>query len=278
MGKSLLSANEHLYEIKMVQALLLSDMNKNQKGELMNKLVLASLVVLSSMNAMAAARDFRINRDAIASGGYAVAWGIPGEKIDFESFEADEKQVNEFIDSKTDKVRNYLVDLESEKILLDITDSDDGMVDFRLGNYHVGNHYNISVQRLEIASLPGYNSEAIAVIENNKWANYLSHVVIVDRDQNQKVVLNATDLDVKIKAEITKKLSKKEKDMYEAGAVNISLQSTFLEKVGVVNVVSLDSDIPKSDKPGIEIKAYVTLAYKNGSIEVKVLSQRSKIR
>ncbi|WP_142694599.1 hypothetical protein [Bdellovibrio sp. NC01] len=240
----------------------------------MRKYVLASLVFLSGLNAFAGAREFRINRGSISPDGYAIAWGIPGQQLDFEALEATEESTEKFINENIDKVHNYVVDLETNKILLDLGNGDGEFVEFSLGGTHIGNHYHIDVKPMYIEG-EGWNSDAVAIIENTKWANNLSHTLIVNRESGVKVTLDAKINDQLIAA-IRAKLSKAQQEKFDKGAVNMTIEETSLDKVGNVNLVTLESYIPKSEEDGIVVKAYVKLVLKAGKIEIQALSARAK--
>lgn len=237
----------------------------------MKRFVLANLVFLFSISAFAGAREFRINRNAVENG-YAIGWGVPGQKIDFEALEKDDKKVDEFINTAV--VHNYLVDLEQDKILLDLTGNDpDSEVDYHLGDYHIGNHFNIALSNVEVGNKGGYDREAIAVIENNKWSNQLTKIVIISREgKEDKVSVELPDAQEKIMTAIRTKLTKEQLKKFDEGAVNIGLETSFLEKYGYVNVIRLESAVPKSEDPGVAVSAYVQLSIKDGKTEAKVLS------
>lgn len=241
----------------------------------MKRFMLANLVFLFSIGAFAGTRDFRINRNAVENG-YAVAWGVPGQKTDFEAIEKDDKKVDEFINTAV--VHNYLVDIEQDRILLDLTGNNpDSEVDYRLGDYHIGNHFNIALSNIEIDNKGGFDREAIAVIENNKWSNQLTKIVILNREGKETTVsAELPDAQEKIMTAIREKLTKEQWKKLSEGAINISLETSFLEKYGYVNVVRLDSAIPKSDDPGVAVSAYVQLSIKDGKTEAKVLSLKYK--
>lgn len=240
----------------------------------MRKYVLASLVFLSGLSAFAGAREFRINRGSISPDGYAIAWGIPGQQLDFEALEATEASTDKFINENIEKVRNYLVDLETNKILLNMENEDAEFVEFNLGGTHIGNHYHIDVKSIYVEG-EGWNSDAIAIIENNKWSNALSHVVIVNRESGVKVTLDA-QIHQQIVDTIRAKLNKTQRDKFDKGAVTLNIEETSLDKVGNVNLVTLESNIPKSDEDGITVRSYVKLLLKGGKIEVQALSVRAK--
>jgi hypothetical protein len=222
------------------------------------------------------ARSFRINENEVSSDGFAIGWGVPGKMIDFEALDKDEAAVDKFVEKAN--VQNYLVDIVKNQILLELNAGDD-MVDYSLGHRHVGNHFHWNVASLAIENLP-WGQAAIAVIENWKWANGISQVVLTKRSSGEtKVVSQLVGVQEEIERAIEAKLTESQLEKFRNGARNISLAhqkftGTFrgLDYFETpFNLVTITSEVPKSQELGVEVTALVQLVMNQGKIEARIV-------
>ncbi len=236
----------------------------------MKKACLVLLVLFSINTLMASERFFRVDKTAAITNGYAIAWGVPGKKLDFErldtlSIDELEKELN-FSD-----IRNFVVDLQTNKILTTIQNED--MVEFTLGDSHYGNHYHLSLSKLSILD-QGYEMESLAVVENNKWTSSLSNILLINTSNNK---LETTQFDgFELQKQILEKLKLSILDknirLFEEGAVYFMENETeYVENVGYVNKIKFDFSIPKSDENSLEVKVAVKLKIIDGKLTPFIL-------
>lgn len=236
---------------------------------------IASLfLVMASANA--SERQFRIDHNKSVKHGYAIAWGIPGQLIDFEKLDqsSDEEIVN-FIN--TADVSNYLVDIETNSILKVVTSED---VDYNLGGYHIGNHFGLNVDYLAVGGLCN-SCDAAIIIQEGKWANGILSLEIMERKKETRIIKSFDDFAVEalLKSELRKKIKgKKALELFDKAASTMTSIETGIYDKGVeVNKISLNFSIPKSDDPGLDVEALVKLSLVNSKLEITVLSVRQKI-
>jgi hypothetical protein len=233
------------------------------------------IVFISSSTLFAAEREFRINKNSATKNGYAIGWGIPGEKIDFEALDIkSDDEIQQFI--ATSNIVNYVVDLQTDSILYTI--KSEGL-DFTIGNIHVGNYFGLSLAPIFFDNLD-FEQEAIALIENWKWDNSMTNLFIFDRAQGIKTILNLNDgqFDKLIKVEIAKNLKIPELDIFTNGAtVMTEVKSDVLNNIGYVSIFSLYSSYPKTDGPGLDLEATLQFTLVNQTVSAKVISIKSKI-
>lgn len=242
----------------------------------MNKLILAAFLFLSSVSTFAAEREFRVNRGETSDNGYAIAWGIPGQKLDFEKIEETEKQADDFVRENDQKIHNFLVDLETNTIVLDLSSADPEFLDFRIGGIRYGNHFSLGVQTLDVEGL-GFDHDAVAVMSYNKWSSGISQVVITNRETKVTLVQNINGVNEKLETEIRKKLTKEQAAIFDNGARELQLERTSLDKYGNVSLITISAYRPKSEGPTLDIKAYVRFEMKDKKLQINVLSQKATI-
>ncbi|MBC7712258.1 MAG: hypothetical protein H7177_02905 [Rhizobacter sp.] len=243
----------------------------------MKKLAVIIALVLSTTALMASEREFRINKGSVAENGYAIAWGVPGKKVDFEALDkSSEEEISKFLESST--IVNYLVDLETNKILSTL-DSEEA--EYSIAGQRYGNHFHIGLEKLEIDGI-GYDLDAVAIIENWKWSNSITDLIIINKENNDvnisldmkdnkfnSLVMNAVSKGLKKPAEI---------DMLANGAVSINdLHNEYLENIGSVVKLSISSEIPKGEEPVLEVEATIQVTMVNGAPSVKLISISSKM-
>lgn len=240
----------------------------------MKRNIILTLLFIQTSLLFASERAFRVERYYPTVSGIAVAWGIPGVNLDFEEldrlgFEEAQKQID------INAVRNYVVDIETNKIL-DIVQSEDDadFVSFNLGDYHIGNHYSLSLEKLSIQNL-NYNVEAIVLVEGYKWSSNFSKLYLIDRNTPvvSTTILNGTELMNKLNQKLKLSITKSNMDLFENGAMNIhTIERTYKEKIGDVNIITLDYSFPKSEENSLEVKVVVKFKYENGVVNPYIIS------
>ncbi len=244
------------------------------QDDFMKKLLGVVVLSLLSSVSMAKEREFRINAGSVA-GGVAVAWGIPGEKIDFEKIEESDEAVTDFVTARLSAIQNLIVDLETEKVLKVFTNEGDGeFVDFRLGGLRYGNHYSMSLA--EVTVIKNSGTTAIAMIQNFKWSNHISALYMIDRQNGVKISKEELGAHQKIMTAIKAKLTKRQLKLIDVREETVSITSDFSQKNGYVNKVSITAEIPKSEEAAYGIEANVKLSYENETLAVDVASVKFK--
>ncbi|HWU42677.1 MAG TPA: hypothetical protein VN132_04530, partial [Bdellovibrio sp.] len=228
--------------------------------------IFAAFIALGiASGAHAVPRAFQVNSDVKSEEGYAIAWGIPGEKIDFDKIASNEKRTDEFINKHIDHIHNFVVDLKTKKILLDLGED----ANFSLGTVRIGNSSSLSLKKVSIDGLLPHQ-EALAVFEGYRWTNSVRHILIIDRKKGAVVKVDAVDVNEKIAREIEKNLPKDHQASFDRGAHFLTL-----EKAGDVVNVEINSHAPKKEE-SVRVNAKVKLTLNNDVIDVHVLSAQNQ--
>lgn len=218
----------------------------NKTGEFMRNLVIGLVLLFTTQTSFAFERAFRVDRLFPVVNGYATAWGVPEQNLDFEWLDTlTYDEVKEQLDISS--VRNFVVDLETNKILTTVESNDDFAV-FNIGDVHFGNHYSLSLNKLAIQNT-SFDTDFLVLTENYKWSNFVSKILLVNRETRD---LKTVELDSQWTMDLLKKKLKesilpKNMPLFEEGSENITFNETkYLENVGEVNVITLDYSYPKS--------------------------------
>lgn len=240
------------------------------------KSIITLVILLLSTSIFAGERAFRVERYYDTANGLAVAWGIPGQNLDFEKLD---KMSMEEIEATIDlsKVKNFIVDLETNQIIDTIENED--FVSFNIGGMHFGNHYSVSLDKMRVENFPG-SYDMTAVIENYKWSNSVTKIIAVESlDQNQikTTIIDASETFETLHNKLKESILEKNLDLFENGAFNINnMETKFIENVGEVTELSLDYCFPKSDKNALEVIAQVKFKYVQGKIIPFIYSVKQK--
>lgn len=227
--------------------------------------------------ANASVREFRVNNTTDSKMGYAIAWGVPGLSFDFEKLDlGTEDEINNFVE--TQNITNYVVDLKTNTILSHIKND---LKEFSIGTINYGNHFSLSLERLTIEGLTAvsYQIDAVAVVENYKWSNNLSSILLVDHSQlTLKVTeLDGTTIENDIKAQIKNKISQSNQKIFNEGATTLtSIESVIINNYDEINKMNYTIEIPKSDGKLLFLEVLVKLTYTNGKLTTKVVSFKQK--
>jgi hypothetical protein len=225
----------------------------------------------SSYNAL---REFRVNTfDYSVKDGYAIAWGIKGELLDFEKLEnASDEEISKIISNPN--LANYVVDLRRNKILSVYDDGE--MVEIDI-DHRYGNHYQLMLYNSFIVeNLPNNLKVSPTVVSGIKWWSAISEVLLIDEDKKDNVTpADLSDFDNILDAQIKPKLTKKNLEIYEDGAGQIESIETVTFKNKVYNEIKYTYDIPKTDIY-FTLRAIVEVRYENGKLIPKLISMTQK--
>ncbi|WP_413587046.1 hypothetical protein [Bdellovibrio sp. HCB274] len=224
----------------------------------MKNLILFVAMSLISLNAFSAAREFRINGYS-ANDGYAIAWGIPGQLIDFEAVDQDEEK-SAALWQEMPSMRNYLVDLQTNQILATINEEPDELIAVTLGGMST-NHFSVYTQTLGNYYKAG-DDELVAVIEAHKWGTSLSSVFVVSRDTLQPKATNRiNDLEERMLNAAKTKLTAAQIAQFDKGAVYINIKNGgYDEQAQQYYLITWESSVPKSiDDPLVTVTARLKL-------------------
>lgn len=236
----------------------------------MKKFLIVLAIALSSQISLAAERSFRIDRYYPTVDGYAIAWGIPGMSIDFEKLDQlSSDEIENTIDIGA--IRNFIVDMQTNQILTTLI-NDDAMVVFNVGDVHYGNHYSVGIEKLAILNVK-YDVDTIAVIENYKWFNELSKILLVDRSGP---VVKTVELDGNKTMEVMRRklelsILPSNMELFKKGAENINEVKTDFQNGEQVNIISFDYSFPKQDRNALQVTATVKMKYENGVVTPYIL-------
>nr|BDT29704.1 hypothetical protein BHI3_31700 [Bacteriovorax sp. HI3] len=246
----------------------------------MRNLVIGLVLLFTAQTSFASERAFRIDRFFPVVNGYAVAWGVPGQNLDFEWLDTlTYDQIDQHLDISS--VRNFVVDIESNKILTVVGANDeerDEFVVFNVGDTHFGNHYNLSLDKLAIQNL-GYDTDAIVLTENFKWSNYVSKILLINRETKdlKTVELKGDETMEVLRKKLRESILPKNIKLFDDASENVTFNETkFLENVGDVNVITFDYSYPKSMENALEVVATVKMKYENGKVIPYILSVKQK--
>lgn len=241
------------------------------------KNIILLLAYLMTFNfSQAAERAFRVERYYPTVDGYAIAWGIPGQKLDFEKL--DKLSIDE-VEKELDysSVRNFIIDLETNQIIDTIENED--FVMFNIAGMHFGNHYSLSIDKLWIENKPSY-SDTILITENFKWSNHPSKILLIDRsDKNElnTVTIDAVETFQLLHQKLKASILPQNMDLFENAASNLNkVEIKFIENVGEVMEFSFDYAYPKSEENSLEVVVQVRLKYDQGKIIPHILKVHQK--
>lgn len=242
--------------------------------------ILGSSLVLFTMNLQAAPREFRIVSDSVTKSGLALAWGTPGQKTDFEGLEAAQ---HEMTNDESEKLRNFVVDIEKDTILMTLPAQENGI----RGNYNVhglSNHLGTDLIEVPVQGLyaiPGPALTAAIVMGGMKWNNWIAGLLIVSKDENGLVKAKSyqSDLSEQLGKATEALLTAKQKKYY---AENPNWLTISLKKNPTTGwtrlVVEGTSYAPKSDAAGLSYSADLILTIVKGTtVQVSLKNFKAKI-
>lgn len=231
----------------------------------MKKSLVALMAFALFTNSYAVERLFRVDRTSSIVDGYAVAWGIPNQVLDFEKIDAlgyeEASKVVEF-----DRVKNFVVDLQTNAILFELDNAD--FAEFTIGDVRYGNHYRVSLESLAVDNLL-YNVEVLGVVENYKWSSDFTKLLVVDRTEPVLKVkeLNGLAFSKTIQNAIKKFIKKDNLEVFVNGSKNIeSVEGEYTAEYGKISKITLDYSFPKSEENSLRVEAFVKLNYENGQV------------
>jgi hypothetical protein len=200
----------------------------------------------------------------------ALAWGIPGQKINFDIFS--DMTADEMFDYVyNNDVRNFLVDSYSKEIIM-VLDYDSVLFNFKDGVIG-GNHFYLEAKEFLIKGLPNcvFNT---AIIESGKWDSEIITIVLADRCNGSKnIILDAEDLNVEIQKQMLSFIDAENLSVFNSGASNVSIMDSTLYKGERVNRFHFSYQIPKSEEDkSIGVEANIRFKYVDGKIKPEVLS------
>lgn len=170
----------------------------------MKKILIILGLFLLTQTSYARTRWYRINPETVTSDGLAIAWGVRDVPVDFEAVEQTDESIEAFLNKYDNMFVNFLVDVERETILSEIpSQSFFG----RLGNYSLGNHYSVTMVKLQDVPGLGENQSAILLSQNWKWDNFFSDVFIIEKNSRTTTLKKHYDLKDVFRDEINKKLN-----------------------------------------------------------------------
>lgn len=201
----------------------------------------------------------------------ALAWGILGEKINFDIFS--DMTSDEAFDYVFDNnVRNFVVDTYSKEIIMEL-DYDSLIFNFK-GQVLAGNHFYLEAHELLIKGLSNciFNT---AIIESGKWDSSMRTIILADRcgGANPNTILDAEILNDEIHEQMLPFIDADNLSVFNGGASNVSIMDSTLYKGERVNRFHFSYAIPKSEEDkSIDIEVNVRLKYVDGKIKADVLS------
>lgn len=200
----------------------------------------------------------------------ALAWGIPGQKINFEIFSDMSK--DEVLDYVYDHhMKNFLVDTMDNEIIMEL-DYDPVLFNFE-DNVTGGNHFYLETKELLISGLVNciFNT---SVIESWKWSSKIATIVLVDRCNGTKnIILDPSDLNADIQSQMLPFIDAENLPVFKGGAMDVNVMNTTLFKGERVNRFHYSYQIPKSmDDKTLDIEVTLKLNYVDGKIKAQVLS------
>lgn len=200
----------------------------------------------------------------------ALAWGIPGQKINFEIFS--DMSRDEVLDYVYDHhMKNFLVDTMDNEIIMEL-DYDPVLFNFE-DNVAGGNHFYLETKELLISGLANciFNT---SVIENWKWSSKIATIVLVDRCNGSKnIILDPSDLNADIQSQMLAFIDAENLPVFKGGAMDVNVMDSTLFKGERVNRFHYSYQIPKSmDDKTLSIEVSIKLKYVDGKIKAQVLS------
>lgn len=237
--------------------------------------VLVFFFLFSNFSLLAAEREFRINRNSITKNGFAIAWGVKNKKTDFEALDKKSpEEISNFIE--TSFLVNYVVDIETDKVLSEV--KSDG-TEFTISGMRYGNHFSLEISPFQVDGLD-YEEEVLVLVENWKWSNTINSLFLINRKQGIEVkkTLKDNKFDRLLKNAIATKLKGTELDFFTNGATTLTnMEEVAIDKLGNAMELTLWSEFPKSDRPGLAVKAVVFVKYENDQFNVNVHSLETKL-
>lgn len=211
-------------------------------------------------------KEFRINKGTQTKDGYAVAWGIPGIKLDFEYLDKlPENEKYKFLENNN--LKNFIVDVHNHKIITTIIDEE--LVKGSLEDYNFGAYFSMHLEQVEIN---GIDKKGLLVFSNYKHGNSISKFILLNA--NDPIVIEGELIKTQLRDQIEDLLTPNNRDFFRNSTETITeIRSKYLNgKFSKYNYIHFSYAIPHGNGDGLEVVAKTSFTFKNNKIEVKVHS------
>lgn len=230
-------------------------------------------LVLFSFAAHAAPELYKVETQL--ENDYAVAWGIPGEQIDFEELAKDTIKAQEFLDQREESTANYLVDLRSRKIVMTISQPA-YVAHFNEEAYLHHNHQYWSFSNVKVNFDSAHKRKdltAFVTASGGKWEDRIGSVIVVERENGVSRELLAESMEDKIESALIKRLAAAERVLYNSKKHDAKTHTyEYSAKLGAYKYKAIYF-VPKANDPGFMLEGYVSTYVDLNRKTVKVISR-----
>jgi hypothetical protein len=241
----------------------------------------STMILLMALPSLAGERAFRIDRHNVTANGYAIAWGVKGQLVDFEKIEqAGSDAVATWIAENSEKMENYIVDVETNSIISIISGANEPSTSGDLGGVHIGNHFSYALADLSVNGLKYDGAgevEAVGLISSFKWWTNLSSVSIIRRNAGKVEVISTTlDLDGKIIEQVRVKLPTATREKFDEMSCHISFgKAVSASGKPDLMAYTLDCAVPKSED-SMNVTGQLAFKLVGNKVVAKVISAKAK--
>ncbi|MDD4974834.1 MAG: hypothetical protein PHY93_10820 [Bacteriovorax sp.] len=272
-------------------------------GYLANQVVKRLSVKKNLDSGRVSEREFKIISTTVTKSGYGIAWGLEGQSLDFDHFDhLSYDEVDKFLDKNRKKIKNYIVDIENNKVVYTFKDANfkqnkipysmddiesnhlDRPFYIKLGGElgkelqkdlkdSVGGIESMNLIDLSIDGLP-YQALSLGVVKDYYSRSEFSDVIISNDDQQLKRIDGA---------DISKEINVQAKNLVKNDHYRdcINNDNYFISSIEVnrlsdnddTNLFTIDYTCALKGKleKHVIIQASVNLSYKNEKIKANVL-------
>ena len=243
------------------------------------KTLLIALLTMSTLSAYASSRENLKSYEILnfpQTYNYAIAWGLPGEKIDFSIFNnMNRDEIRDYVSAK--KMTNFLVNTTNNEI---VSTLDTGFAFFNSGGSVAGGYrQTLELTDILIEGLP-YCATSVGVIHGVRFGSNLHQIVIEDfcsEEKNQNVFeidLSKDDnLNANISEQMGKLLKKGNRHIFENSDPDTEVLGTTIYKGQKLNRIRYEYYIPKSTSgKTLLLEANIKFTLKNKKLVAKVIS------
>ena len=239
------------------------------------KTLLIALLTMSTLSAYASSEENLKSYEILnlpKTASYGLAWGLPGEKINFNIFnDMSSDEISDYVSEK--KMKNFLVNTFTKEIITTLD------IDFAFynskGSVDGGGMESLSLNDILIEG-PSECATSVGVIEGTMYTSNLYKIVVEDVCSDEKYIFDLEkddNLNAVIKEQIGKLLKKGNRHIFENGEHITQVIGTTIYKGQRFNRIRYDYFIQEDIfGKSLSLEANIKFTLKNKRLSVKVIS------
>ena len=246
------------------------------------RLAIGLFTLLAFQFASATPREFRINSRS-ADEEFAIAWGVPGKKLDFEKLDQLQHQNNKREFPVSGAV-NYLVHMETNSMITPLTvrREDGPFIDARVNATAANLHLHLYLHSF-LGHYSEKNRNVIFVMSRSKWYSYIEEVYVLEdvergvTPSGYKVVAKANDTVEQIDGAIYERLNSAQKEIWSNPDISVApsydedfnMTTKKIERTVLVKMVREGRG--QNTGKAIQIEAKFRMEIENQNVKFKLI-------